>query len=92
MPVFSLLFLFIRWTEKKLIKIYPNPNNGEFTIVSSSDMKLSIINELGQLVKTLDVIANSTEQVSVSELSNGIYFVIGQNGNQTIKHKLVVNK
>lgn len=74
------------------LQIYPNPNNGEFTIVSSSDMKLVIINELGQLVKTLNVNANTAEKVSVSELSNGIYFAIGQNSNQVIKQKIIVSK
>jgi hypothetical protein len=72
--------------------IFPNPNNGEFTIMSTSNIKLTITNELGQVIKTLSVTENSAEKVSISELANGIYFVIGQSDNQVVKQKIVVSK
>lgn len=74
------------------ISIYPNPNNGEFTILSSSDSRLSIINELGQIVKTVSLNANNEHKVLINEMANGIYFVVGQSNNQVIKQKMIVNK
>ncbi len=72
----------------KQVTIYPNPNNGEFIINAEKEMTLSLINELGQLVKKLDVNSKNTYQISIANLPNGIYFVVGEGVNK----KIVVNK
>jgi hypothetical protein len=80
------------FNQKYGIKLYPNPNSGEFTLEAESEMQLIILNELGQLVKTLSLNAANNFKVKEFSLSNGIYFVTGQSNKQTIKEKIVVLK
>ncbi len=74
------------------VAMYPNPNNGEFSIASHVDVELSIINELGQVVKLISLNESNTRLVSISQLATGIYFVIGSSDNQIIKQKIIVSK
>lgn len=72
--------------------IYPNPNNGEFTISSEVDLKLSIVNELGQIAKTLVLESVNEHKVSVSGLAAGIYFITGASGYTVFNQKIVISK
>ncbi len=72
------------------ISIYPNPNKGDFTIAAGKEMNLSILNNAGQLVKTISVTAANNYKVSVNDLPNGIYFITSSDNN--IKQKIVVTK
>jgi len=72
--------------------IYPNPNNGEFVVRSNSDISLTLINELGQIVRTVMVTESNNHTVSVSDLAKGIYFMTGQKDGAQIHQKIVVVK
>ena len=72
--------------------VYPNPNNGVFTIQSTSEGVYSLVNELGQTVQIIKLNATNTYTVNIENLSNGIYFIIGFNNNQITKQKVVVTK
>ena len=78
--------------KEELFKIYPNPNTGEFTISSAVDLKLALINELGQVVKNVTSNNSNNRTISVTHLANGIYFITGKNKDQTIHHKIIVSK
>ncbi|MES2836586.1 MAG: choice-of-anchor tandem repeat GloVer-containing protein [Bacteroidota bacterium] len=55
--------------------VYPNPNNGVFTIVSeNSNTTFTITDITGKLVKTGTISANKTE-VNLNEVTTGIYFL-----------------
>ena len=75
-----------------IISVYPNPSNGEFTISTDSDMNLSIINNLGQVVKEISINSSNNYKASISNLANGLYFVVGKNNDQLIKTKIIVSK
>ncbi len=68
----------------------PNPNNGAFVIISDSDVHMMLVNELGQIVKDIYLDEKNNWQISVSEMANGIYFVIGQNDSQIVKKRMMV--
>lgn len=72
-------------------QVFPNPNNGEFTIYSQSDLTISLINELGQLLRTFELNQNSNHQVIVKGIQCGIYFMIAQGKDQKVIKKLIVN-
>ncbi len=55
--------------------VYPNPNNGDFTIVSENTNTTFTISDItGKLVKTGTISANKTE-VNLNEVTTGIYFL-----------------
>lgn len=56
------------------LNAYPNPSAGTFNLSSGKDESVRIVNELGQLVKMLELKAENT--VSISGLSPGVYFVM----------------
>ena len=72
--------------------IFPNPSNGEFTVSFDTDIKLDLVNELGQLIKVLNLTGANDYKVNVSGLSSGVYFLVNKNGTEKIERKIVVNK
>lgn len=68
--------------------VFPNPNNGEFTIQSQTEEAISIANELGQVIETLELNQTNNFSYKVSQLQNGIYFLVGK----TVKQKIIVSK
>ncbi|MEI6019869.1 MAG: T9SS type A sorting domain-containing protein [Bacteroidota bacterium] len=73
------------------LNIYPNPNNGEFTLSASSAVKLAVINQLGQVIKNIDLNENNGFQNKLSGLSSGIYFVKDLGNEQNNAIKIIVN-
>ncbi|MBK8369069.1 MAG: T9SS type A sorting domain-containing protein [Bacteroidetes bacterium] len=69
------------------INIYPNPNNGDFTILIPTKGTYTIVNAIGQIVETIEL-KEDAQQINVSGLSQGMYYVIGK----TSKVKVVVTK
>jgi hypothetical protein len=75
------------------LMVYPNPNDGEFTIRSTgTDLKLILVNELGQLIQHIGLSAGNNHLVSVKDLAKGIYFLSGSTETGTFNQKIVVTK
>ena len=74
------------------ISVYPNPNNGEFTIKSTEAISLDLINQLGQVVKVITLNETNNHQANISNVANGIYFIVGKGNNSSINQKVIVNK
>jgi hypothetical protein len=55
-----------------VLNIYPNPNHGTFTIDANKQADITIINELGQVVKQIKA-ANG--EIKVEALSKGVYIL-----------------
>ena len=87
--------------EKELgiesFKVYPNPNDGYFTIEIESykaeDIVLEIVNISGQVIQTQHVeslIGKRVIDVNLSELSKGLYFVKLIVNNEIISRRVIV--
>lgn len=80
------------------INVYPNPNNGMFTIHMSEatpkDIILKVQNVFGNVVKEIRTNSNTTIQVNaINEFQPGTYFVRIDSGyNSIITKKIFINK
>ncbi len=80
-------------SSKLSLLIYPNPNAGYFTVESLSTCDLLITNELGQVLRHLQLgNQNLKAEINLSDLPSGIYFVQGQMADGMIKEKIVITK
>ena len=81
------------------LKVFPNPGNGSITVTLSgvegqsiNEGIYTIKNESGQMIQTFKLNSSNNYTISIENLSNGIYFIVGLNGNQMINQKVVVAK
>jgi len=81
-------------TEKGQIDllVYPNPNNGNFTISSDVNITLRIMNVLGQELNTLLLTEENQNKVTVSSLPTGIYLVSGETKGLKVNKKIIVER
>lgn len=68
------------------ISIYPNPNNGEFTIELTETNRVNITNVFGQVILN-EIVMGGKQTLDIKNHANGIYFVqfIIDGKQQTIK-------
>ncbi|WP_375237868.1 T9SS type A sorting domain-containing protein [Aurantibacter sp.] len=78
--------------KDELFLVYPNPNSGIFNIKSDFDGSFVIVNQFGQKVHSFDVDSNIEKSVNMSNLANGIYYIIGNSNGKQVTKKLVLNK
>jgi hypothetical protein len=64
--------------------IYPNPARDAVNIVSVKDVKLRIVNELGQMVKEIVLDAGNSHHVTVEGLAPGVYYITGDSGGKKL--------
>lgn len=70
--------------------VYPNPNEGLFTISSSTDVDLTLTNSLGQVLQMLNIKASEPYSVYFEGLAPGIYFLTGQSSQGAINQKIII--
>jgi len=73
-----------------LVKIFPNPNKGEFTVSADRDMHLILSNELGQLVKEIHLVQSASNQVKLTGLAPGLYFLTDKSNHSAPAVKIIV--
>jgi hypothetical protein len=82
-------------TKISAVSIYPNPANDIVSVNinnnSHADCIMKIYNITGEVVKTL-LLNQNLQDVSVSDLTNGIYFVEIKSDNWTEKQKLIIQR
>ena len=79
--------------KKDKVKIYPNPNDGNFVVFieSISTIKaIQITNNLGKIVDKKSKVVNEN-QYNKSNFNSGIYFVEVVYENMVVRKKIVVN-
>ena len=75
-------------------KIYPNPSKGIFTIESKTTLdKINVYSQTGVLVKTIEVLSNTSEtiEVNLQGLQIGIYLLELQNATEKSWKKIIID-
>jgi hypothetical protein len=82
--------------NEKSIELYPNPNNGNFTLnfkdSSIKNYAIDIFNVLGEKVKTLNIANINSTQINIGEFGVGAYYLQVTAENKTITKKVFVTK
>jgi len=78
--------------SKTAIKVYPNPNNGEFTIelTNINNSNITITNVLGQIIKTQK--AELMNQIDLNAFDKGIYFINVMENNQSVYRSSMIKE
>jgi hypothetical protein len=78
--------------SKANIKVYPNPNNGEFTIelTNINNSNITITNVLGQIIKTQK--AELTNKININAFDKGIYFINVMEDNQSVYRGSIIKE
>ena len=78
--------------SEKSILVYPNPNNGAFSIDLNnfdSEVKLMVFNATGQLVFNSSTL-NKINPINLTHSQRGIYFVRVINNNEQFTQKIII--
>ena len=72
------------------LSIYPNPNNGVFTLnIKTKNVVVEIMNTQGQVVLTKNNV-NTNEQIDLSNNAKGIYFITVTSNKTVTTQKVIV--
>lgn len=81
------------------ISVFPNPNNGNFTVKLSSDnnntIRMQIRNVVGESIyseENINVNGEFVKTIDFSRYAEGIYFLVIESGNKVATEKIVVQK
>lgn len=75
-----------QYDANALFKVFPNPNNGSFTIQSQKEDIVSFTNDLGQVIEMIELNQQNNFSYKVNYLQSGIYFLVGK----TVKQKIII--
>ncbi|MES2566849.1 MAG: SBBP repeat-containing protein [Bacteroidota bacterium] len=78
--------------DNKTLNIFPNPNNGEFNIVSKERMILTVVNNLGQTIQTIQLNEANGYQQNINVNTSGLYYINGVTVQSSIKQKVIVTE
>jgi hypothetical protein len=78
--------------EVSNVSIYPNPNNGNFTIETQAitPQLVEMFDLTGKLILSQTI--NSTANINVSDLTNGIYNIKISDNNNVTNKRIIVSK
>jgi hypothetical protein len=74
------------------LTVMPNPSDGNTVVKSTVDMNASLINELGQVVRFINLNAANNHSVQLENLDAGIYFLNSYSKDGVSSQKIVVTK
>jgi hypothetical protein len=80
--------------ETANVQVFPNPNNGQFTInwlENSTYFTATLFNLNGQVITSLQSDVNSIV-VSANGIATGLYILEVKGGDKTFRTKLTINK
>ncbi|MDP2237463.1 MAG: T9SS type A sorting domain-containing protein [Bacteroidales bacterium] len=82
--------------DKKELKIYPNPGNGEFNLVFSqfnASTEIKVYNLIGKIVHEetlIPVFGSTTQRIDLRGLGKGVYLIRIYDGSEIVTRKLII--
>lgn len=76
--------------SKTTLNVYPNPNNGQFTVSSEYPVNLTLMNTLGQFIRSIELNAENGYSVEVTGLAKGVYYLSADSDLKSDYMKLIV--
>ncbi len=76
--------------ERTFLNIYPNPATDEFHVVATEGLVLNILNELGQVVRRIELTQENKYDVKVRIEPAGVYLITGNGANGPYSQKIVI--
>ncbi len=76
--------------QNVILSVYPNPNNGEFTIQSENDLTVKVVNQLGQVVYSDVLNTENNKKTNISNLPVGLYYVVCSDGQSSVSKAVIV--
>jgi len=95
----TIYFVYTGMFEKNInsISLYPNPNNGIFTLELNSevddDVNIKILNSLGAVVyekENIEATGNFKTTIDLSELYKGLYFLVIENYQGRTVNRIII--
>ncbi len=74
------------------LTVFPNPNNGLFTVSSKTSGTFTIFNQLGQSLQCFKLNGTNNYTIDISNLSNGVYYIMGYSNETVSNQKVIVTK
>ncbi|MCB9246603.1 MAG: PKD domain-containing protein [Flavobacteriales bacterium] len=77
-----------------MVRVYPNPNNGLFTVQvkdAQNDLEIGVMNVQGELIRSVrpnDV--SGTYEMDLSDVSSGVYLIQVRNGNYASVNRITI--
>ncbi len=72
------------------VSVFPIPTKDNFTIKGDVAIEIQIFNELGQHVKTVSINEENQYEADIRGLEAGVYFLIGQSQDGSLRRKVIV--
>jgi PKD repeat protein len=65
------------------LSVYPNPNNGKFTLTAPANVELKNLTMMDILGRTIKTQAYTNSVIDISDLHKGVYYIIAEDANGT---------
>jgi Leucine-rich repeat (LRR) protein len=78
---------------EKMVKVFPNPNNGIFAVELSNfekPVQISVVNMMGATIYPSQIIGSGLYELNLSGIVKGLYFVRIEDGETHLSKKIVV--
>jgi len=74
------------------VNIFPNPNNGNFTMEFLKEGNYQIVNQLGQVINHFDIQKSENDKLMINNLESGLYFILFTTKQGSFSQKIIVLK
>ncbi len=79
-------------STRRILYMFPNQGKDRFTVLSNVEGSYTILDKKGKAIRTVQLNNANNFTASNETISNGRYYVVGENNNPADRQKLIVSK